>query len=424
MARWKRGATVPIAVMAVVLVAGLMNGPTAKAAAAARSAAAASSAPCTFGGPSGVTTCSSTDPTVTKVAYSGSADCSTTSFNWQITWGDSSSAQMLSGYGSAPNELEPIATHTYHQPGTYSIHVTGQPTNGGGCTWNPTSYEFTLVQSSAPSCDSSYLTVVTDNAGYAVAALPELFADKVSVTWCTGSGGAYVRILSASQHPSVEEAGFSVSGAEIRALKSVGIEFGVTPTTGPAPAIVNASDDATATASGLSFTGDFNLGEDMVDFVLKHLAVKPLTEEIAPLIRHGDLGRVSQVLLEWWNKFAVAYSSWVRNFGLPGILTPSVEEDMPVDKIVEKVVKLTGTLASMTAQTLAALNTNVTTQDVIDAVKHAIQQEADFLDWKWTAWAPQITVKVGPAALVHVNVGGRADLAITVDEDPSPTTTP
>jgi hypothetical protein len=91
-----------------------MNVPAAKAAlryggagriaasASAKSAVATSSAPCTFGGPSPVTTCTSTDPTVTKFAYSGSDDCSTTSFDWQISWGDSPNPQMLSGYGSAP----------------------------------------------------------------------------------------------------------------------------------------------------------------------------------------------------------------------------------------------------------------------------------------------------------------------------------
>ena len=423
---WKRRATVPIAVMAVVLVAGLTNAPTAKAA-AAKSAAAASSAPCTFGGPSGTTTCSSTDPTVTKVAYSGSADCSTTHFNWQISWGDSPSPQMLSGYGSPPDESEPIATHTYHQPGTYNIHVTGQPTNGGPCTWEPTSYTFTLVQSSSPSCDSSYLTVVTDNAGYAVAALPELYTDKVSVTWCTGSGGAYVRIVSVSQHPSVEQAGFSVSGAEIRALRFAGIGFGVTPATGPTPAIVNAADYATATASGLSFTGDFNLGADLVDFVSSELGgviVKPLVAELVPLIRHGDLGRASKVLLRGWNSLAAAFSKWARNFGLPAILASSLKKDMPVEKIVDAVVNLTGTFVSVATQTLAAMNSNVTAQDVIDAVEHSIQRIADSLDYRWTAWAPQITVKVGPAALVHVDVSGKADLGITVDEEPSTTTTP
>jgi hypothetical protein len=435
---WKRRAAVPIAVMAVALVAGLMNVPTAKAApryegagritasAAAKSEAAASSAPCTFGGPSGATTCTSTDPTVTKVAYSGSGDCSTTYFNWQIYWGDNPSPQTLSGYGSAPYESEPIATHTYRQPGTYGIRVTGQPANGGSCTWNPTSYTFTLVQSTSPSpsCDSSYQTVVTDNAGYAAAALPELFTDKVTVTWCTGGNG-YVRIVSSSQHPSVEPSGFSVSGAAIKALKLAGIGFGVTPATAPMPAIGNATGYATATASGLSFTGDFNLGADLVTFVSTELGgaiVKGLVTELVPLIRAGDLGRASRVLLRGWNALASAFSSWAsRDFGLPASWAASVLENLPLDKIVDEVVHLTGTFVSVATQTLTAMNSNVTAQDVIDAVKHAIQRMADALDYPWTAWAPRITVTVRQVATVDVS--GRKGPGITVEE-PSKTTTP
>ena len=433
---WKRCAAVAIAVMAVVLVAGLMNVPMAKAApryegagrstasAAAKSAAAASSAPCTFGGPSGVTTCSSTDPTVTKVAYSGSGDCSTTYFDWQIYWGDNPSPQTLSGYGSAPYESEPIATHTYRQPGTYSIRVTGQPASGGSCTWNPSSYTFTLVQSSSPSCDSSYKTVVTDDAGYAAAALPDLFTDKVTLIWCTGGGG-YVRIVSSSQHPSVESVGFSVSGAAIKALKFVGIGFGVNPATAPTPAIDNATGDATATASGLSFTGDFNLGADLVDFVSTELGgsvVKGLVKELVPLIRAGDLGRASRVLLKGWNALAADFSSWAsRNFGLPASWAASVLENLPLEKIVDAVVHLTGTFVSLTTQTLAAMNSDVTAQDVIDAVKHSIQRMADSLDFPWTAWEPRITVMVRLVATV--DVGGKTGPGITVEE-PSKATTP
>jgi hypothetical protein len=349
------------------------------------------------------------------------------------------------GCASTPGDIKDTAQGGGYFTGTENVFsssdpctVAGTATNtiqissdGETAVWNSSGCSDcgaqTWTREGVSSSCQSYLTVVTDNAGYAVAALPELFTDKVSVTWCTGSGGASVRIVSGSQHPSVEQAGFSVSGAEIRALRFAGIGFGVTPATGPTPAIVNAADYATATASGLSFTGDLNLGADLVDFVSSELGgviVKPLVAELVPLIRHGDLGRASKVLLRWWNKFAAAYSSWVRNFGLPAILASSVKKDMPVEKIVEKVVDLTGTFVSVATQTLAAMNSNVTSQDVIDAVKHAIQQMADSLDFRWTAWAPQITVKVGPAALVHVDVSGKSDLAITVDEDPSTTTTP
>jgi hypothetical protein len=112
--------------------------------------AAGSSAPCIFGG-GAPSTCSSSDPEVTKVAYSGSADCSTTYFNWQINWDDGSAVQQLSGYGSAPYQREPIASHVYHERGTYDIQVTGQAANGGSCYWEPSSYTFTLLPQATPS---------------------------------------------------------------------------------------------------------------------------------------------------------------------------------------------------------------------------------------------------------------------------------
>jgi hypothetical protein len=429
-------AVVPIAVMAVVLVAGIMNIPAAKAAlryggagritasASAKSAVAASSAACTFGGPNPVTTCTSADPTVTKVAYSGSDDCSTTSFDWQISWGDSPNPQMLSGYGSAPYQSLVMATHTYAKPGTYNIHVTGQATNDGGCVWYPTSYTFTLAQSSAPSCDSVYETVVTDDAGYAAAALPELFTDKFTVTWCTGANG-YVRISSGSQDPSVEQSGFSVSGAAIKALKFVGIGFGVTPATAPPPVIGNAPGYAVAEAAGLSFTGDFNLGADLVAFVSTELGgavVKPLVAELVPLIRAGDLGRATKVLLRGWNTLASDFSRWAsRYFGLSATWAAGVLENLPLEKIVDAVVDLTGTFVSVATKTLAGMNSDVTAQDVIDAIKHAIQQMADGLDFPWTAWAPQITVRVRLVATVDVT--GKTGPGITVGE-PRMTTTP
>jgi hypothetical protein len=369
--------------------------------------------------------CSSTDPDVTFSEVS-SGDTTGCEFQSDIDWGDHTS--NVYNYAGASDGTRLVRfTHQYTTPGTYTIVNDSETTVGSCFSGGDYTLEFTLLGSSSPSCDSSYLTVVTDNAGYAVAALPELFTDKVTVTWCTGRGGAYVRIVSASQHPSVEPAGFSVAGAEIRALQFAGIGFSVTPATGPTPFIVNGAYSAAATASGLSFTGDLNLGADLVDWISDTLSgefiVKGLVEELVPLIRHGDLGRASKVLLSGWNKLAAAFRSWATSFGLPAVLAASVRKDLPVEKIVEAMVDLAGTFVSLATQQLAALNSNVTAQDVIDAVKHAIQQMADGLDFKWTAWAPQITVKLGPAAIVDASVSGETDLAITV-EDPTWTTTP
>jgi hypothetical protein len=314
---------------------------------------------------------------------------------------------------------------------------TGSISQSGGVsgTWTQTGDEspdngtWTLADtavpgpSSSPTCDASYRTVVTDKAGFASVALAQLYSDKVTVTWCTN--GSEVRILSSRQVPSVEKSGFSVPGAEIAALKFLGLGFGVTPATAPVPAIDNETSYASATASGLSFTGDFNLGADLVAFVSSTLGgsvAKGLAAEVAPLIRSGDLGRASKVLLKGWDALAAAFVSWAdRHFDLPASWAAGLLENLPIEKIEDAVVKLTGTFVSVATQTLASLNRDPTVADVIDAMKQAIQQIASALDFPWVAWAPQITVTVRQVATVDVS--GTKGFGITVEE-PSWTTTP
>ena len=134
----------------------------------------------------------------------------------------------------------------------------------------PAGSAISLVAANSSGCASSsgasgfpsYQTVVTEHAGDDNG-LPELFTDKVTLSWCT-DGSGHVQILSSSQAPSVQASGFSFSGAEIALLNTVGITFGVTPATAPVPAIDNEPSYASTTASGLSFNESLDLGQDLV----------------------------------------------------------------------------------------------------------------------------------------------------------------
>ena len=93
-----------------------------------------------------------------------------------------------------------------------------------------------------------------------LAALPQLFTDKVTVDWCT-DGKGHFQILSSSQNPAVQQEGYtSPSSIELKVISGFGITFGVTPATAPVPTIENEDTVASAITSNLSINGPFDTG--------------------------------------------------------------------------------------------------------------------------------------------------------------------
>ena len=108
------------------------------------SGAAASDAPCNF---QSDPTCQSTDHTVTVSTYQY-GDTSACSFVWNVDWGDGQSTQNLV-LTDPPGGWTVLAQHTYANPGTYTISLTGE-TTAGSCTLTAFSKTFTLLAPTPP----------------------------------------------------------------------------------------------------------------------------------------------------------------------------------------------------------------------------------------------------------------------------------
>jgi len=295
--------------------------------------------------------------------------------------------------------------------GTYQAHATsGQEEDG---VWN--------LALPSPTCEANYQTVVTEHAGNDNG-LPELYSDTVTFSWCT-DGSSQVQILSSSQTSSVEASGVSFSGAQIALLKLAGITFGVTPATAPAPTIDNESSYAATTASGVSFTEEFNLGEDLVDLLLKPHIIDRLAERVLRLIRSGHLGRVAKELQQGWTRIVAAFDSWAaKNFGLPDWAATWVA-NLPIGQIKDAIASLAEKFVSTVAQSLEALGSNPTLASVINSVQSGIQKIASALDYTTVDWAPYITVTVGSSLAPSVDdANSKVGFDIIV-ENPIVTTT-
>lgn len=125
--------------VALAAAAALSGGTAAHAATTVQAAtAAASSTPCSF---DPVTSCQSTDATVT--VNNQSANASACTFTWRIEWADGSSSDITvtdpaDGYAR-------LAQHKYARAGTYHVTATGQVTVGD-CTTITGNYYFTLLK--------------------------------------------------------------------------------------------------------------------------------------------------------------------------------------------------------------------------------------------------------------------------------------
>lgn len=293
-----------------------------------------------------------------------------------------------------------------------SIDIT-DITDGAGIGWTNFSY-------TQNSCTASHKTVVTEHAG-TPESLPELFTDTVTFSWCADASG-HVQILTSGQAPAVETTGLSSDGVHIYIMNKVGLTFGVTPATAPVPAIHNEPDFASTTASGLSFYEKFDLGSDLADLITGFIT-DGLAARIVPLIRSGQLGRLSIQLLHDWGTIAAAFDSFAaRNFGLPRWAANWVA-NLPIAKIKDAIAGLAGQFATTLTQSLAALGRNPTMTSVINALKSGIQQVSNALDFTAVDWVPQIITEVDSSLSPFVNNGNTQTAFGILVEDPSVTTT-
>jgi hypothetical protein len=152
-----------------------------------------------------------------------------------------------------------------------------------------------------------------------------------------------VRILLSNQDPTVQQSGFSFSGAQIKVLNAFGCTFSVTPASAPMPTIDNEYTTASTTASGLSFNEQIDLGT-IIASLLKGKLIERAAGKLLAVIRSGQLGRVGTLLSQSWNSFIAAYDSLAaRNFGLPAWAANFVP-DTGIGKLRDKLVDLAGAL--------------------------------------------------------------------------------
>ena len=136
-----------LVIVALMMIAGMSTVSTARAASSppgTNAARAASSAQCNLRHT--ISTCQSTDPTVT-LSTEATGNTSSCTFVWDLSWGD--------GHSSQSTEIDPadgwkvIAQHTYAStPNTYTVTATGTPS--GGCTLTPFVVTFILTNPAPP----------------------------------------------------------------------------------------------------------------------------------------------------------------------------------------------------------------------------------------------------------------------------------
>lgn len=344
----------------------------------------------------------------------GSGNCSWTA---SITWGDGTTGTV--NYGSAGFTAE----HTYTSLGLFDLSVTGSGTSpdpGTTCTFVP----FSAVIEVPMTCASTYQTVVTEHAGDDES-LPELYTDAVTLTWCT-DGNGHVQILSGSQAPSVQQAGFSFSGALIALLNAVGFSFGVTPATAPVPAITNQPPgyaSASVTASGLSFNETFDVGQ-VIGTVLTGFATSKVAGAIGFLIRSGKLGAVGALLTRYWEQIVALYDAFAaRHFGLPASVANWLAS-FPVGQIRDKLIGVGGQIVATILSKLAALGSNPTVKSIINAIQSTVQTITNALKLTVPVWRPQITTTIGSSLVPSVDNTGTKTARLIFIEDPTIVTTP
>jgi hypothetical protein len=295
--------------------------------------------------------------------------------------------------------------------GTWTQTGSEVPANG---TWTLASKAVpaTSTPSPSPTCEAAdHYTVVTQHAG--VPNFPELFTEKVTLSWCADPG-SQPQIFSSSQSPDVEESGFSLSGILLELYKTAGLTFGVTPATAPDPAIGNGSGSASATASGLSFNQTLNLGQDLVALIPAGLLARAGLR-LLPFLRSGQLARLSTQLAAVWSAaVATIAAALAKNFGLPQWVGKLLA-DFGLGKLLDAVKGHAEQFAAQAATSLAGLGRHPTVSSVVSALESAIKTVASALTFTKELWGPRITVTVASGQRPSVNDrASYADLWINV----------
>jgi hypothetical protein len=253
---------------------------------------------------------------------------------------------------------------------------------------------------SSSTCDAAAnQTIVTQHAG--VPNFPELFTEKVALSWCANSG-SQPKIFSSSQSSNVQDSGFSLSGILLELYKTAGLTFGVTPATAPDTTIDNGSGSASTTASGLSFNETLNLGQDLIALIPSGLLARAGLK-LLPLLRSGQLTRLSKQLPALWTAAVTAIATALaNNFGLPKWVAKLLA-DFGLGKLVDKVKEHAEQFVTQATTSLATLGRHPTLTSVVNALESAIKTVASALTFTKELWGPQITVTVASGKSPSIN---------------------
>jgi hypothetical protein len=296
---------------------------------------------------------------------------------------------------------------------------TGQFGDNSG-SWTVQATRGPSEPSPPPACAAAdHHTVVTEHAG--VDALPELFTDKVALSWCAESG-SQPQIFLGSQSSSVEESGVSLSGILLALDNEAGLTFGVTPAAAPNPAIDNGQNSASITASGLSFHETLDLGQDLVAVIPAGLLAK-VGAKLLPLLGSGQLARLSTQLSALWTQAVTAIAAALtKDFGLPKWVAKFLA-DFGLGKIVDAVKNKEEKFAAQAITSLTALGSHPTLTSVVNALESVIKTAANALIFTTKLWGPRITVTVASGREPSVKDSG-SYVGLWVDvQTPPPATT-
>jgi hypothetical protein len=294
-------------------------------------------------------------------------------------------------YPSGSIQGERTYTGTISQSGAVSgtwTQTGSEMPNNGTWTLAGKAVSGTTLSSMCEAADKQ--TVVTQHAG--VPSFPELFTEKVVLSWCADSG-SQPRIFSSTQSSNVEDSGFSLSGLLLELYKTAGLTFGVTPATAPDTTIATGTGSASATASGFSFNQTLNLGQDLITLIPSGLLARAGLK-LLPLLRSGQLTRLGKQLPALWTAAVTTLATALANgFGLPNWVAKLLA-DYGLGKLVDKVNKHAEQFVTQAFTSLAALGRHPTLSSVVNALESAIKTAASALTFTKELWGPQITVTV------------------------------
>ena len=272
--------------------------------------------------------------------------------------------------------------------GTWNLATNAAPVASSSPTASATA---TPTPSPTPTCeDPNHSTTVTEHAGED--ALPELFTDTITLSWCADSD-SQPQIFSSTQVSNVATSGFSFSGVLIKLDEEAGITFSVTPATAPQPTVDNGQTSSSTTASGLSFTSTLNLGKDLILLIPGGLLTKAAAR-ILPLLRSGQLTRASAELSALWASAVTLVSgALTKDFGLSKYAADVLAE-FGLDKLVDSVKEKVGEFITDATTSMAALGRHPTLTSVVNSLESAIQRVASALTFTAVEWSPKITITV------------------------------